>query len=157
MRTAVASLLALLGALVVTTPVAADEARPSADEVKRVMGYFATGKGKGPVLLELVPCLKVDRKEGEARKSCVEPVTDGVPAKTIVSAYMQFFVPADDTYEVTVEFAKDGAVKSTKTVSIQTGYAYGTWTAASLNDAGTWTIKARVGADEVGSATVQVR
>src|SRR5439155_1939216 len=55
-------------ALLVATPALA--AAPTADEIKKVEDYYESGKADGPVLLEFTPCLKVDKKPGEERKSC---------------------------------------------------------------------------------------
>src|SRR4051812_26444933 len=83
-------------------------APPTAAEINNVYEYLENGKDSGPILLELVPCLKVDKKIPEgadpkspefknAKKTCVEPITSPVNKKTEVTAWMRFFVPKGTT------------------------------------------------------------
>lgn len=148
------SALALVGLL--TSPAAAAPDKPTADEVKKVFAYFNEGKGSGPVLLELEPCLKVGHEEGKPKKTCVEPITDPVPPKTTVFAFTRYFVPADDTYEITFEWLHDGKERAAKTASVSTGYAYGTWKGSTLHEPGEHTIRIKVGDEVLGTTKVTV-
>lgn len=138
-------------------PALAAPSKPSPDEVKKVFDYFNEGKGGGPVLLELTPCLNVGRKEGVAKKLCVEPVTGPVPAGTTVFAFTSFFVPADDSYEISFEWVQGSEITTTKSASISTGYAYGTWKGTTLRKAGEYTIRIKLGDEVLGSAKVTVQ
>ncbi|MCA2978874.1 MAG: hypothetical protein INH37_11350, partial [Myxococcaceae bacterium] len=58
---------------------------PTADELKRVLDYQDNGKDRGPVLLDVVPCLKVDQTKGSPTQfTCIEPLTGPVKKGTAV-------------------------------------------------------------------------
>lgn len=151
------ALLALLATstLLSASALAAPE-KPTADEVKKVFDYFNDGKGGGPILLELTPCLKVGHQEGNPKKACVELAEGKVPAKSTVFAFTRFFVPADDEYEVTFEWVLDGDVKASKTAMVTTGYAFGTWKGSTLRAPGEYTLRVRNGEEVLGTAKVTI-
>jgi hypothetical protein len=119
---------------------------PTRDEILRVVEYFDRGKGQGPVLLELTPCLKIDKPEGERKKRCVEPITAKVQKRTTAYVFLRFLVPRDDRYDdITVEWTRDGEVVGTSAVSVATSWSYGVWKARALTRAGKWTVSVRRG------------
>jgi hypothetical protein len=139
---------------------AALAAPPTAEEINRVMDHFNNGKDAGPVLLELTPCLKVDKKPGEDRKSCVEPVAGPVPRKSVLNVWMRWFVPKGQKYDgMDVQFVHGGEVRETKdlTIDVDTGSTnYGVYKASTLSKPGEWEVRIRVKGTVVGTAKVTV-
>lgn len=134
-------------------PALAEEV-PTAAEIKKVMDYFRTGQGKGPVLVDLVPCLKVDRPAPGKKKDCVEPAGEKVKKGTVVNAFTRWFVPQDDTYELTFEWLHEGKVVSTGTASVEGSFGYGTWKAKTLSRPGTWEVRIKRGDEVLGSTKI---
>jgi len=144
-------------ALVLGAPLSHAADKPTPDEVKKVMTYFKEGKGQGPVLLEFTPCLKIGKKDGEKRKSCVEPAGESIAKKTVVNVWTRWFVPKDDKYDdVEVVFIHEGKIRATKDMKVKTGYAYGTWTAKTLFKPGNWEIKIQHKDQTLGTAKITV-
>ncbi len=94
------------------TAVAAAPAQPPppADEVRRVLDYYYNGKDRGPTLLELKACLKVDSgKDSPTKFECIEPVTGPVKVGTQVHAWVSSFVPKGGSYDdVSLQFLHEG-------------------------------------------------
>jgi hypothetical protein len=139
-------------------PAAPTEPPPSADEIKRVMDYQENGKDRGPALLELIPCLKVDNTKGSATaNTCIEPVSGPVKKGTTVFAWTLWFCPKDGKYEdVSIQFLHEGQVRSTVDVTVQGLARTRTWRGSSLTKPGKWQIKVLRGAQELGATTVVV-
>ncbi|MEW6430973.1 MAG: hypothetical protein AB1730_05635 [Myxococcota bacterium] len=140
-------------------PAAAPEPPPPADEIKRVLDYQENGKDRGPALLELVPCTRVDTSKGsETANTCIEPVTGPVKKGTTVFAWTLWFCPKGGKYEdVMIQFLHEGQVRSTVDITIQGLARTRTWRGYSLTKPGKWEIKILRGAQEVGGTTVQVQ
>lgn len=138
---------------------AAHAEKPTAEEVKKVINYFETGAGQGPILLEMTPCLKIGKKEGEKRKSCVEPAGETVARKTTLNIWTSWMVPKDDKYDdIRVVFLHEGEVRATKDLKVSPGFnfRYGTWTAKGLFKTGNWEIKIKRGDVVLQSAKITV-
>jgi hypothetical protein len=156
----------LLGAAVVsslalaqdTAPAKPVEPPPPADEIKRVMEYQEHGKDRGPALLEITACAKVDNEKGSATaNTCIEPVTGPVKKGTTVFAWTLWFCPRDGKYEdVSIQFLHEGQVRSTVDVTIQGLARTRTWRGYSLTKPGKWEIKILRGAQELGGTSVTV-
>ena len=131
---------------------------PSADEIKRVYDYLDNGKDRGPALLDLVACMKVDQTKGSPTQfHCLEPVTAPVKKNTTVLAWVQFLCPKDGKYEdVSIQYLHEGQVRNTYDLTLS---AYGktrTWKGSTLTKAGKWTVKVLRSGQELGSTTVVV-
>ncbi|MEW5740464.1 MAG: hypothetical protein AB1938_16170 [Myxococcota bacterium] len=161
--------LTLSCALVVASLALAQEAAPAApatppappppaDEIKRVMDYQENGKDRGPALLELTPCTKVDNTKGSpTANTCIEPVTGPVKKGTTVFAWTLWFCPKDGKYEdVSIQFLHEGQVRSTVDVTIQGLARTRTWRGYSLTKPGKWEIKILRGTQELGATSVTV-
>jgi hypothetical protein len=137
---------------------AGDVAAPSGDDARKVVDYYYRGKGKGPVLIELKPCLKIDTEEGSAnRYECSQPVDGAVKPGSFVYAWTSWLVPEGDDYsDVTVQFAQAGAVKGTKELKLSSAFRTRTYKGMTLG-AGKWMIKAMRGDQEIGHAEVEVK
>ncbi len=159
-RPALVHTIAALGlAMVATASTEAAAEPPTAAEVLNVINYFETGAGKGPILLEMTPCLKVGKKEGEKRKSCVEPAGETVARKTTLNIWTTWMVPKDDKYDdIRVVFLHEGEVRATKDLNVSTGYnlKYGTWTAKGLFKTGSWEVQIKRGDVVLQSAKISV-
>lgn len=138
-----------------TTPAAPP---PSADEIKRFLDYQENGKERGPALMDVIPCTKVDQTKGSPTAfQCIEPVTGPLKKNAAVMAWVQFFCPKDGKYEdLAVQFLLEGQVRNTYDLTVAGYGRTRTWKGANLGKAGKWTIKVLRGAIELGSATVVV-
>jgi hypothetical protein len=126
--------------------------------VRKVVDYYQTGKDKGPILVELKPCLTIDtQRDSPTRWDCKEPVTAPVKRGTLVSAWTSWLVPQDAKYEdVVVQWVLDGQVRSTQDVALSSSWRSRTYKSNALSKKGKWSIKVLRGDKEVGSADVQV-
>lgn len=142
--------------LALALPAAAQ--RPTADEVARVLDYFNNGKGKGPVLLEMTPCLEIGRPEGERKKRCVKPIEGAIPAGTTTYVYLRWVVPRGDAYsDIVVEWLRGGDVDASSEIAVSTSWSYGIWKARALRTAGTWTVRVRRGEETLGEKRIVVQ
>lgn len=154
--------LALAAVALSTAALAQDAAAPAppppADEIKRVMEYQENGKDRGPALLEVIPCTKVDNTKGSATaNTCIEPVTGPVKKGTTVFAWTLWFCPKDGNYEdVAIQFLHEGQVRSTVDVTIKGLARTRTWRGYSLTKPGKWQIKILRGSAELGGTSVTV-
>jgi hypothetical protein len=131
---------------------------PTADEIKRVLDYQESGKEAGPVLLELVPCTKVDITKGSATQyNCLEPVTGPIKKNTTVNAWMSWFCPKGGVYEdLTVQFLHEGQIRQTIDLKIEGFSRTRTFRSHQFGKAGKWQIKVLRGDKELGAASVTV-
>jgi hypothetical protein len=147
--------LALAGSSLVAAPAAAQ--LPTAEEASRVLSYFHSGKGQGPLLLELTPCLEVARPEGEKRKRCTKTVTGPLKRGTTTFVYTRWMVPRDDAYDdILVRWTRNGATVEESAISVSTSWSYGVWKARGLSEAGTWRVEIRRGETILGSTEIVV-
>lgn len=131
---------------------------PSAQAIRDVIDYLDNGKDRGPALLDVIPCLKVDNTKGSPTQfQCVEPITAAVPKNTTVFAWLQWYCPKDGKYEdVQIQFMHEGQVRQTIDVPVA-GYGKTRgWRGANFNKVGKWTIRVSRGDKELGTATVDV-
>ncbi|MDX2014243.1 MAG: hypothetical protein SFW67_28850 [Myxococcaceae bacterium] len=146
-------------ALAQDPPPAAAAPPPSADEIKRVLEYQDNGKDRGPALLDVVPCLKVDQTKGSPTQfTCIEPVTGAVKKNTTVNAWVQFFCPKGGKYEdLKIQWLLGNEVRQTTDITVEGLARTRTWRAHTPPKAGKWTIKIIRGeSTELGSATFTV-
>ena len=75
-------------------PAAPAQPPPPAEEVRRVLDYYFNGKDRGPTLVELKACLKVDAtKESATRFECLEEVKGPVKVNTTIHGWTMWFLP----------------------------------------------------------------
>lgn len=135
---------------------------PPADEIKRVLEYQDSGKDRGPALLDLIACLKVDQTNGSATKfTCLEPVTANVKKGTVINAWAQFFCPKDGSYEdLRFKWLIGSEVYETQDFKVSGLARTRTWRAYAPKRAGKWTVKVVRGegdaAKELGSVSFTV-
>lgn len=133
---------------------------PTADEIKRVMEYQDNGKDRGPALLDVIMCTKVDQAKGsETIYTCIEPLAGAHKKDTTINAWMQFFVPKGGEYEdLKIQWLHGSEVRETKDFKIKGLARARTWLAHTPKKAGKWTVKVLQGEDnkELGSATFTV-
>lgn len=135
---------------------------PPAAMIKQVMEYLETGKDRGPALVEIVPCLKVDQSKGSpTANTCIEPVTGKVAKGTTVFAWLHWYVPKEAKYDdVTLQVLHENEIRQTIDVPLtgnaNAGGRQRGWRGANLSKVGRWTFKVRRGEKELGSATVEV-
>ena len=165
-------LLGIAAATTVLTAGLAFAAPPTADEINRVHEYLEGGKDSGPILLEITPCLKVDKKVPEgadpkspeaknAKRACIEAVTGPVAKKTAVSAWMRFFVPKGAKYtEEDLKIIYKGA-EDVETIPFSIDQesgssSYGMYKSKTLKTAGEWEITVKYKDAVLGTAKVTV-
>ncbi len=130
---------------------------PSAAEAKKVLEYYYRGREQGPLLVELVPCLKVDNTTGPSKSDCLEPVTGPVKKGTTVNAWTLWIVPDGGNYDdVIIQWSLEGQVRSTTDVKLVPAFRSRTWRPSALHKVGKWEIKILRGADTLAQATVMV-
>ena len=131
---------------------------PPADEIKRVLDYQENGKDRGPALLDLVPCLKVDStKNAPTSFTCLEPVKGAVKKGTTVNAWTQWFCPRGGKYEdITFQWLHEGQIRSTTDITVEGLARTRTWRAQTLGKPGKWQVKVLRGATELGQANIVV-
>jgi hypothetical protein len=141
------------------TPGAEAAPPPPADEIKRVLDYQDNGKDRGPALLDLVACLKVDgTKNAPTSFTCVEPIKGPVKKGTTVNAWTQWFCPRGGKYEdVSFQWVHEGQVRSTTDLTIEGLARTRTWRAQTLNKPGKWQVKVLRGSAELGVAEIVVQ
>ena len=136
-------------------------APPTREEIVKVMDYLEAGQ-EGPVLLEATPCLKVDKKAGDTKKSCVEPVSGPVARKTTVNLWMRWFVPKGQKVtedDLDVQFVHKGEVEEKKGFSLDTDQGssnYAVYKAKGLSKAGEWELRVRYKGTAVETVKVTV-
>lgn len=131
---------------------------PTADEIKRVLDYQETGKDRGPVLLELVACLKVDLTKGSPTQyNCVEPVTGPVKKGTTVNAWTAFFCPKGGSYDdLSIQFLHENVVRQTADLKVEGFSRTRSFRGHQFSKPGKWLIKVLRGDKELSSVAVTV-
>ena len=144
--------------VVAAPPTGPVEPPPSADLIKKFLDYQDNGKDRGPALLDLIPCVKVDSTKGSPTQyQCIEPVGASVPKGTTVFAWLQWLCPKDGKYEdVTIQFLHEGVVRKTVDNPVAGFGRTRGWRGENFNKVGKWTIKVLRGDKELGSANVNV-
>ena len=134
------------------------EPPPSAAVIKQVVEYLENGKDRGPALIDLIPCTKVDTAKGSPTAfQCVEPVSGAVKKNTTVFAWMQWYVPKDGKYDdVQLQFLHEGQIRQTVDVNVAGFGRTRVYRGSNFSKVGKWTIKVTRGDKELGSATVDV-
>ena len=132
---------------------------PTADAVKSVWDFYATGQGKGIVLGDAWLCQEVQTK-GDNVGNCVEGKdvpAEGVKAGTTVNLVQVYLIPKGDQPEnVTVQVKVGETVRETKDVKMPKG-AYNrhlTWTGVTLKKPGAYTLTVLNGDTAMKSLTV---
>lgn len=151
-------LLALLPALAFAQ--AGSPTPPSPDELKRAIDYYYSGRGE-PVLVELVPCLKVDtRLDSPGKNECVQRVDGPVPRHTNVMAWTLWFVPerpdAGAPEDYAIVFAHEGTPRTTIDLALTPSFRTRTYRASTLSRPGKWEIRILRNGKEVAKAPVTV-
>jgi hypothetical protein len=131
---------------------------PTADEIKRVMDFQENGKARGPVLLDLIPCLKVDTTKASATAyNCLEPIKGPVKKGATVSAWMSWLCPRGGVYEdLIVQFIHEGQVRQTIDLKVEGLARVRMFRSHQLGKAGQWKIRVARGDKEVATTAVTV-
>ncbi len=150
--------LVLLPLSVFAQEAAAPAPPPPPEEIKRVLDYQESGKDRGPALLDVVPCAKVDTTKTSATAfTCVEPITAPVKKGTVVNVWTQWFCPKGGKYEnITIQSVLDGETRNTADVTIEGLARTRSWRPFTMTKPGKWQFKVRQGTKELGMTSVTV-
>jgi hypothetical protein len=132
---------------------------PPAEEIKRVLDYYYYGKDRGPALVEIKACLKVDSvgKDANTKNECVETVTGPVKKDTTVHGWTMWYLPDGASYDdVVIQFLFNDEPRTTVDLKLNTPGRTRTWRSATASKKGKWTIKVKRGAQELGSTSFTV-
>jgi hypothetical protein len=135
--------IVLLGLMLCLTPALAfADAKPTPDEVKRVLDYFYHGKGMGPVLLETKICRDVQR-EGDEKSECAGDITaQAVKKGESVYLWMAYMVPSgDEPQNIIVQFENGGVTRMVKNLQVSGQLRNRTWLKVTLDKVGSWKVK----------------
>ena len=132
---------------------------PPADEIKHVLDYYYNGKARGPALVELKACLKVDSasKDPATKNECIEPVSGPVKKDTTVHGWTMWYLPEGANYDdVSLQFIYGTDVRSTVDVKLSSTGRTRTWRSNTASKKGKWTIKVKRVDQELGSTSFTV-
>lgn len=119
---------------------AAAQERPSAEEVRKVVGYYYRGQGQGVVLAEHFLCTEV-ATEGEDKNECrIRHELPVVSQGAEVSLWMNFLVPSEETADLLITFTRQGHVRDTAQLKVKGAVRYRTWKQVPTGRAGEWTV-----------------
>lgn len=132
---------------------------PSGDEVRRVLDYYYNGKDRGPALVDLKPCLKVDSvgKDNNSKNECAEFVTGPVKKDTTVHGWSYWYLPEGANYDdVVMQFLHNNDVRTTVDLKLNQPGRNRTWRSTTASKKGKWTIRIKRGDQELGSTSFTV-
>ena len=86
-----------------------------------MLDYQENGKERGPALLDVIPCAKVDSTKGAATSyTCVEPITAAIKKGAVVNVWTQWFCPKGGKYEdLSIQSLLDGQVRNTVDITVE--------------------------------------
>lgn len=118
----------------------AAHAKPSPEEVKRVVDYYQNGKDQGVVLADVKLCEAVPT-EGELKNECQgerDPLalTVGEP----VTVWMMFMVPSGmDQQDIMLQLNYQGLTRAVEKATVASSLRYRVWRKVTLDRPGEWT------------------
>lgn len=132
---------------------------PTIGEIKRVVDFYHKGNKSGPVLVQLVPCLKVDtRKESKTQYDCRRTAGSKVPVGTSIWAWTQWFVPKNGVYnDVMIQFLHNGMVRTTKDISLVGGTRMRAFRSEKLKKKGIWELRVIRGKKLLAATKIKVQ
>ncbi len=115
-------------------------AKPSPEEVKRVVDYYHNGKDQGVVLADVKLCEAVST-EGELKNECqgeLDPLalTVGEP----VTVWMMFMVPSGMAQQdIMLQLNYQGMTRAVEKATVASSLRYRVWRKVTLDRPGEWT------------------
>ncbi len=142
-------------------PIAKQKAKhrsPTPKELRRVWHHYRYGQGRGPILGELIACLRVDeRRVSPTRFECLEPVEGPVPSGTRVYAWSAWLIPKGERAQITVEFRREDVVRQSRSIELQSlAPRQRSFSSARLSKPGRWTIVVKEGDIELDKASLVI-
>lgn len=131
---------------------------PVSKEVKKVVDYYYNGKAKGPLLVDFVPCLKVNLDpKSSSQYSCKTRAKGSLKKGTKISAWTNWLVPEKGNYDdIMIQFVHDGIVRSTQDITLNAGIRKRAFRTIALNKTGKWQIKVLRNRKVIASAKLKV-
>lgn len=133
----------LLSLMLCLIPVAAfADAKPAAEDVKRVLEYYYHGKGMGPVLLETKVCREIQR-EGDEKGECAGDLgAQTIKKGEAVYLWMAYMSPlGDEPQNIIVQFENGGVTRIVKNLQVTGQLRYRTWLKITFDKVGPWKVK----------------
>jgi hypothetical protein len=117
-------------------------ARPTSDEVKRVLNYYLQGKGMGPVLIEAKICRDIIAA-GKDENECGGDITTHVIKKgESWYLWMAFMVPSgEDTQNIVIMFEKGGVPRKVENLQVSSQLRNRSWIKVTWDTPGSWQLK----------------
>lgn len=132
-----------LGLMLVLTPLMAfASAKPSQEEVKKVVDYYFHGKGMGPVLLDAKFCRDIQR-EGDEKSECAGDLSaQAIKKGESVYVWMAYMVPqGDEAQNIIVQFENGGVTRMVKNQQVTGQLRFRTWLKVTFDKVGPWKVK----------------
>jgi len=133
---------AIAAAWLVFAPALMAAAKPSADEVNKILEFYDNGYQLGPVIAEAKLCNDVSR-EGDEKNNC-SSVIDGNSLSVNQNAYvwLKMIVPKGVSREkLIVQFNYNDVTRKVREVNVNAGFRFRTWTKFALDREGSWTVR----------------
>lgn len=133
----------ILGLMLCLTPVMAFAgAKPTSDEVKRVLDFYFHGKGTGPVLLDSMLCRDIQR-EGDEKNECAGDISgETIKKGESIYLWMAYMVPSgDEPQNIIVQYENGGVTRMVRNLQVTGQLRYRTWLKVAFDKAGSWKIK----------------
>lgn len=114
-------------------------AKPSADEVNKVVDFYNNGKDEGIVLGDIKLCEGIG-KDGAAKNECeneIDPAS--LKAGQSVMVWMNFMVPMGvQEQEIMLQFNHQGVTREVEKVTVSSAMRYRVWRKVKFDRAGDW-------------------
>jgi hypothetical protein len=137
-------------------------AKPSPDDVKRVLDYYLHGKGMSPVLIEAKICQDIVA-EGENKNECGGDITaQAIKKGAAVYLWMAYMVPlGEDTQNIVVLFEKGGVTHKVEKLQVSAQLHNRSWIKVSFDTGGPWQLRVvrdtGAGPESLGTLDVSVK
>ena len=107
------------------------------------MDYYFKGEKKGPILINLNLCEKVDRrKDSNTKFECLKSATSKIKVNSALTAWTSWFVPQNGKYDdIMIQFIHNGMVRTTKDVTLTGGLRLRAFRTEQITKKGKWEIR----------------
>lgn len=116
-------------------------AKPSSDEMKKVLDYYYNGEGQGAVLVEYKFCEDVLR-EGPNKNECSAELAASPAKDQPVFLWMAYSLPKNESdRDILIQMNHNGITREVQSVQINGSLRYRTWKRIVFKKSGKWELK----------------